>query len=302
MNGFNKTKMKCSFIFLFVFGITFLTFYKSGKSNEPVRQKIYFKESEREYFILKPQDFDPEKKYWLIVVVHGGGGNGSTFFMTEAVRAEADKQGLQTIVIAPSFSNTDFLASRFPELGEGEFLKQVLKNVYGKFNLHKKILLTGYSRGGQFTHRFALLNPEYVKACAPFAAGTWTTPDGRLLIDSYGEVGNLETFLLSENISNDIPERLHNLFQPRVAEVAGIKAKIESKKIPFLVMCGTLDTRYEIAREFAGSLKSGGYKVQTQWPQTPHGEKEKYKKEFAKYSQKAVEFFQDVTYRSNYDE
>ena len=295
MDGFNKTKMKCSFIYLFAIGIALLTFCKSGKSNETVRQKIYFQESEREYFILKPQDFDPEKKYWLIVVVHGGGGQGNTFFMTKAVRAEADKQGLETIVIAPSFSNTDFLASRFPELGEGDFLKQVLKNVYGKFNLHKKILLTGYSRGGQFTHRFALLNPEYVKACAPFAAGTWTTPDGRLLIDSYGQVCNPESFLLSKDISDDIPERLHNLFDPRVAKVAGLKAKTESKKIPFLVMCGTMDTRYGIAQLFAKSLKSEGYTVETEWPQTPHGEKEKYKTEFAKYTQKVVEFFQNTT-------
>jgi len=288
-------KLKFSFIFLFVIGITPFTFCKPVQITEAIRQTIFYEEREREYFILKPQNFDPEKKYWLTVVVHGGGGNGRTFFMTKAIRAEADKQGLETIVIAPNFSNTDFLASRFPELGEGDFLKQVLKDVSNKFNLHKKILLTGYSRGGQFTHRFALINPEYVKACAPYAAGTWTTPDGRLLIDSYGEVSDPETFLLSGKINDEIPERLHNLFQPHVAKVAGLKAKNEAKNIPFLVMCGTLDSRYKIAQQFAKSLKTKGYMVQTEWPQTPHGEKEKYQAEFAKYSKKAVEFFQNST-------
>ena len=289
MGGFNK--LKFSFIFLFGIGITSFTFCKSEKTNEAIRQTIYFEECEREYFILKPQNFDPKIKYWPTVVVHGGGGNGRTYFMTKAMRAEADKQGLETIVIAPSFSNTDFLASRFPELGEGDFLKQVLKDVSDKFSIHKKILLTGYSRGGQFTHRFALINPEYVKACAPFAAGTWTTPDGRLLIDSYGEVNDPETFLLSGKINDEIPKRLHNLFQSRVAKVAGLKAKKEAENIPFLVMCGTLDTRYKIAQQFAESLKSQGYKVQVEWPRNPHGEKEKYQGEFSRYSEKAVEFF-----------
>jgi len=285
------------FLFLFFSTGIFSCFGYISKEeqNKPERHVIRYERNEREYYIIKPDNFNPAKKYWLLVVVHGGGGNGRTFFMTNPLRDEADKQGLETIVIAPNFSNTDFLASRFPVLGEGEFLKQVIKDAKNKYNLRPKILITGYSRGGQFSHRFAFQNPKMVKACAPFAAGTWTTPNGKLLIDSFGEVKHPESFLAPENIVDKIPGRLHNLFQPRVAEVAGLKAKKGAEKIPFLVMCGTLDTRFDIAQEFAARLKSEGYTVQSEWPRTPHGEKEKYKSEFSTYSEIAIQFFLHVT-------
>jgi pimeloyl-ACP methyl ester carboxylesterase len=265
--------------------------------SQTIRATLQFEGVEREYFILMPKSFNPEKQYWLVVVVHGGGGNGQSFFMTNRIRNEADEQGLDAIVVAPSFSNTDFSSSRFPILGEGEFLKLVIKELRNKFNVKEKILLTGYSRGGQFSHRFALLNPEYVEACAPFSSGTWTLPNGTLLIESIGEISQPETYLLSMENSSEVSERLRDLFDPRVAGVAGLKAKEGAEKIPFLVMCGTLDPRFEIAQKFASNLKEEAYSIQTEWPQTPHGARDEYSSEFAKYSSRAVEFFLQITER-----
>ena len=214
-----------------------------------------------------------------------------------AAKMMTDELGLKAIVVVPSFSNDDFLASRFPALGEGEFLDHVLDELRGEYRLRPKILLTGYSRGGQFSHRFALQNPEKVEACAPFAAGTWTTPDGRLLIDRFGEVSEPESFLSTSENATDVPERLRNLFQPRVAAVAGLAADPASKAIPFLVMNGTLDPRLPIAREFARSLAENGYSVETDWPRTPHvcDDEPACRVEFGRYAQRAVEFFLSVT-------
>jgi len=121
--------------------------------------------------------------------------------------------GMDAIAISPSFSYADFLASRFPVLGEGDLLKKIINELQGEFRLHQKILLTGYSRGGQFTHRFALRNPDLVKACAPFASGTWTTPDGKLLIETIGEVPDPEPFLSNNSNASKVPERLRNMFR-----------------------------------------------------------------------------------------
>ncbi len=265
--------------------------FAQGRSDEPLRRTFSFGGELREFFVRLPIDFDPDKIYWPLVVVHGGRGNGRTFWMADAVRREADELSLDAIVVAPSFSLKDRRGPAFASLGEGEFLERILGELRDEYRLRAKILLTGYSRGGQFTHRYAFQNPEQVEAVAPFSSGTWTTPDGRLLIESFGEVRDPSSFLADGTNAASIPERLRDMFEPRVARAAGLKAKSGAKDIPFLVMCGTLDPRLSVAEVFARSLEAGGYMVQTGWPRTPHGRRGEYPDEFAKYPQRAVEFF-----------
>lgn len=271
--------------------------YAQSPAAEPIRSTFELDGLKREYFVRLPQRFNPSKTYWLLVSVHGGGGNGRNHFLATAVREEADEQGLDAIVVSPSFSNTDFQASRFPDLGEGRFLVEVIKDLNREYHLRPKILLTGYSRGGQFSHRFAFSNPELVEAVAPFSSGTWTTPDGRLLVEALGEVKHPDTFLADAKNADLAPERLRDIFDSRVARVAGLQPRPGAEKIPFLVMCGSLDTRYEIAQEFVLSIKEAGYSVESEWPRTPHGsrEKQEFAVEFEKYSKGAVKFFKRVT-------
>ena len=268
-----------------------------ANGEDPVRMTLRFGGKKREYFVRLPLDFDPKKTYWPLVSVHGGNGNGRTHFLAKGVRQEANRQGLDAIVISPSFSNEDFQASRFPDLGEGAFLETVLKDVRAKYQLQDKILITGYSRGGQFSHRFALRNPEQVLVAAPCASGTWTTPDGRLLIEGVGTVEDPASYLTETSDLSQVPERLHAMFNERVAGAAGLKAAEDSKAVPFLVMCGSLDTRWDIARAFAERLRMGGYRVETSWPRTPHGGRSKaeFEWEFEKYSREVVRFFKRVT-------
>ena len=78
------------------------------------------------------------------------------------------------------------------------------------------------------------------------------------------------TFLAKAENSARVPKRLRNLFEPRVAAVAGAKAAPGSQRIPFLVMCGTLDPRLPIAKAFVARLEALGYQVEVEWPRTPH--------------------------------
>ncbi len=275
---------------------TLVNLLDQASSEELTRVTVKFAGTKRNYYVFLPQDFDAEKFYWPLVTVHGGGGNGKSHFLANGIRQEINRQGLEAIVISPSFTNKDFQASRFPHLGEGAFLDVVLKDVRSKYQLREKILITGYSRGGQFCHRFALRSPKLVAAAAPCAAGTWTTPDGHLWMEGVGEVTNPQAYLSETSDLSKVPERLHGMFIPRVAAVAGLKAEPGSKSVPFLVMCGTLDTRYDIAKAFANNLKGSGYQVQTHWPRTPHGERSKpeYRLEFEKYPREVVRFFQSV--------
>ena len=79
----------------------------------------------------------------------------------------------------------------------------------------------------------------------------------------------------------------------RVAAVAGLAPRPGAENIPFLVMCGSLDPRHEIARQFAQALEKAGYRVESEWPRTPHGSRSdvEFQVEFKKYPRRAVEFF-----------
>jgi pimeloyl-ACP methyl ester carboxylesterase len=276
-------------------GILFALFPVAAAQPEgyaPLSRTFEFRGAERTYFVALPCDFNPDNTYWPLVVVHGGGGNARANPKAIAMRQFADQLNLPAILILPEFITDDKQLSRFPVLGEDAFLKDVLKNARTEFKLHEKILLTGYSMGGQFSHRFAFANPDLVQACAAFAAGTWTIPDGRLLIETYGEVQDPKDFLSNPENATKIPERLHDLFDARTVDVAGIPAGDGAKSVPFLVMCGTLDTRFSIAQAFAASLRDSGFDVATAWPETPHGSgPEKYATEFEKYPEHAVQFF-----------
>lgn len=284
------------FIFL---GIILPVLGLSQNHELPIRKTLYFNDEEREYYIHTPLP-EPAEKYWLLIVVHGGGGNGRNYFLIDGLRNEIKKQGLKAMIVAPSFSNKDVMSSRFPAVGEGKFLKTIIAELNETFLLHPKILLTGYSRGGQFSHRFALQNPEMLQACAPFAAGTWSTPEGTLLVEGIGEILDPVSFLSSTENKDNVPKRLQNMFDPRVVQVAGNKAASGAIKVPFLVMCGNMDTRFEIAKQFASELDRAGYEVKTNWTNNPHKEREKYFKEFSKYSKEAIKFFKTNTKELRY--
>jgi hypothetical protein len=113
-----------------------------------------------------------------------------------------------------------------------------------------------------------------------------------------GEVRDPESYLASPQNAEGLPSSQKEYFVSRVAKVAGRPASSGAKRIPFLIMCGTEDPRFEMAKEFATILKSLGYLVDTAWPRTPHWDNAKHGKirdEFKKYSQVVTEFFLRAT-------
>lgn len=267
---------------------------KDGGGGTPLRFSFTHQEVEREYFVRLPKNYDPAKRYWCLVVFHGGGGNGRSHWLVRDMYRAAMKIDLPVIVISPTGSRSDPNEQRFPSLGDGGYLRQVLTDAKGRYRLKPKILLTGYSRGAQFAHRFALQNPKLVHACAPLAAGSWTSPDGDFQMYSFPDnVMNAAEFLGNPKNAAAMPERQRELFVPEVAKVAGRRSAPGAKAIHFLVMCGLEDVRLPSSRSFANNLRTNGFKVETVWPKTSHGgrDKKKYAGEFLKYSQTTIAFF-----------
>ena len=260
---------------------------------ELLREQIEHDGNMRTYHVALPKSYAPEQTYWIIVTVHGGGGNGRTHFLAEGVREEVRETGFGAIVVSPDFGNDDPDGTRFPSLRDGEYLLVILDEVAEQYRVHPKVFITGFSRGAQFTHRFAYAHPDRVAAAAPCASGTWTTPEGHLLIEGVGEVADPRSFLSEPSNVEKAPERLASLFTDRVASAAGLPAAANANAVPFLVMCGSLDTRFEIAQRYAELLRAAEFYVETEWPRTPHGGKgdERYAEEFKKYPRRAIAFF-----------
>ena len=57
-------------------------------------------------------------------------------------------------------------------------------------------------------------------------------------------------------------------------------------------MCGSLDVRIDITRQFVNSLGLAGFEVETDWPRTPHTSRgdPQYSSEFRKYIKRTIEF------------
>ena len=125
----------------------------------------------RDYFVQLPENYDPEKKYWLFVIVHGHKGNGEKTIGRISKYAFKD----QVIAVAPSFPWDPKMGGYYQVLG-GNSDKQLLdifKTLGQKHKLHDRMLLWGHSGGSQFSHRFAMVHHKTVLACAASSGGSW---------------------------------------------------------------------------------------------------------------------------------
>ncbi len=125
----------------------------------------------QEYYVYLPKDFDAKRTYWLFVGVHGLGGDGKGALGWEPFADEG-----QCIVVGPSFKGT----FQFPSKGAGDKMKAIIRELAKDYKLEHKIIITGFSAGAQFAHRFALANPILVAGCAAHSAGDWDDlPDAK---------------------------------------------------------------------------------------------------------------------------
>jgi predicted esterase len=113
----------------------------------------------------------------VLVAVHGFGGSGPAF--SSALAQAAEQNGW--ILVAPTFHyrnnvNPDIVLQDDTDLLPR--LKQYLDDLPARTGLpiRQKVLLYGFSRGGQIVHRFAEFYPERTLAVALFAAGNYTLP------------------------------------------------------------------------------------------------------------------------------
>jgi predicted esterase len=233
------------------------------------------------YDVYLPNNYDPDKTYWPLIQLYGPMG----------LDRLASEGGLDAIVIY-----TGGFKNNYSGTGNGDYLKKVIRDAQSKYKLRDKILITGHSAGAGVGHRFTLQNPEWVHAAAPYSSGSWTTPDGRYLMTGRHKQGETPVELPHEEVEAYLIN--HERENQRLgAKLAGLKAQPGAEKIPFLVMCGTLDPRWEFGKRFAQILEEQGYYVETEWPETTHaiGKPPNSDEESARYNTRIIDFFLRMT-------
>ncbi len=203
---------------------------------------------------FKPEEFQisearftryPGKPHRLFVCVHGMGGNGAL-----------DMDGYVEAAQSVMYGNVIFALPTFVEQGysvcEGRsdtVMTEYIQRLHADPALQVSpatTAITGFSGGGQYTHRFVFRHPELFAAAAPISPGSWTHPDGTpfgmIVEDEKQQWGRYPEIVKGEEIRR--PAR------------PGIE------KVKWFVACGQYDEgRLPSSRRFADALEILGADV-----------------------------------------
>jgi len=178
-----SARLFCALIFLASLGWPITSF--AGGSNALAGTPI------RSVYVRAAKGANPNAPQQVLVALHGMGGNGETF--GKDLVEQADHYGW--MLVAPTIDYGDWkdptqVAREDPRLIAAlvDYLDQ-LPQITG-FQVRKRVLLLGHSRGAQLAHRFAEFRPDRVLAVAAISAGTYTLPvaaeQGKGLMFPYG--------------------------------------------------------------------------------------------------------------------
>lgn len=136
--------------------------------------------AEREVMLRLPRDYAANKPWPLIYALHGTSGDaGAAIDWVERMVGERVEE---FVVAAPSRYEEFLLSERWPPLSEHAL---VLRAVREKVNVDaRRVLATGYSRGGHASWTLALTHPDLFAALLP-VAGTCVLPDVDLLWEDF---------------------------------------------------------------------------------------------------------------------
>lgn len=135
-------------------------------------------------FIYIPSSVDMTQPVQVLVTMHGMGDNGQNF--CQSMIPIAERNGW--IIVSPTFKYHDYKNADSTLQDDLTFLPKlttILDSVPARTGVatRNKVLLFGFSRGGQAVHRFATLFPERVAAVAAVSAGSYTLPLNSMLIN-----------------------------------------------------------------------------------------------------------------------
>lgn len=140
----------------------------------------------RECWLYLPKAYDRAKTWPLVVVLHPAGLHGSRFV---SIWGEAAERTGAFIVAGPECRDQK---KRVWDIGDEKALLATVRKVMALFNADPaRVLLTGFSQGGNYTYTFGLRNPDLFRAIAP-ASGALVArpgPEGEAILQKARGLG-----------------------------------------------------------------------------------------------------------------
>ena len=226
-----------------------------------------------DYYLYIPNSARSGQPITVLAAFRGVGDNADEF--AQGLAPQAEMNGW--VLVVPKFNYGDWKQIETLKAdGKSNFpwLKSLLDTLSTQTGLtvRDKLLLYGFSRGGQAAHRFALLYPDKVMAVASMSAGSYTLPSA--CVPDSDNQAPLDFPLGVADINSYCGKR----FDPEAV-----------KKIPFLIGVGDKDTasgdvpqdfttyigtnRVERAKAFAKAIANLGAKEELViFPNLGHGE------------------------------
>ena len=132
------------------------------------------------YDIMKPKDYDPQKRYPLVLCLHGSGGS------TQAARALAKprlRAEYPCFVLAPEALVGEAWGERpFGAMTDVQpLVLEIIRALQNEFRIDaKRLYVTGQSAGGFGTYAFIIRNPGMFAAAAPVCGAIDPANAGRI--------------------------------------------------------------------------------------------------------------------------
>ncbi|MCB1563752.1 MAG: prolyl oligopeptidase family serine peptidase [Alphaproteobacteria bacterium] len=121
-----------------------------------------------DYYLLKPQNYDPSKTYPLVLTLHGASGHS---YGADVLAGSLMRQAYPAFVLVPSIKLNSWTLPHFtgdlrqePSAHVIALIKQLEKHYAIDKN---RIYVTGYSVGGAGTFGIVAQHPDFFAAAAP---------------------------------------------------------------------------------------------------------------------------------------
>ncbi len=177
--------------------------------------------------VFVPATVDASRPVPVLLALHGMGGSGAR--IAQRLAPCAERNGW--VLVAPTLAYRDYMDPEQVRLDEQQDLprlREIIESLPGRLGslrLDERILVYGFSRGGQVAQRLALFYPQQVAGVAVLAAGSYTLPAATV------RVGHEETPLKFPFGVADLADYAGRPFDPR--SLAGL---------PFWIGVGAADT------------------------------------------------------------
>lgn len=125
-----------------------------------------------DYYLLKPDNYDPAKKYPLVLTLHGASGHSYAAYV---LASDDMRKRYPAFVLVPHIKNiTSWSLPMYKDIRPepSSHIVSIIDRLFDEFSIDpSRVYVTGYSVGGYGSFSIPAQFPDYFAAAAPLCGG-----------------------------------------------------------------------------------------------------------------------------------